>query len=722
MNQKTITNAVSTAAFSLVNILFLVRHFSYWGCASVAAILLFYVVKINVLGGKRENFGITEWLGTYLGGLAVDCIFILALEEKLFETSPYFADLQIDLVISTVFVLVIGSIILRVINKKGASISKPRFYIKNILLAVMSITVCKFYIEWEFNSIIYFVVAIVLFGVAVDAFAQHKSFTKSGFLSAYIVLLVFMLFCMLYGDFAISLVDRMMNYAAFGVAEWYYYAGAAFVFLGCAVHSHIINMSSKEACYDIRVYIWLISASLMMMVLNLFYTSYNPIFLIVYGIVNIIFLYPNHSEMKVDFFGFKVTFITLKYVPVLAMSVVLPIAFYYGWLLRAVCVLLSLIGLCAVCSKYESKKIQDGVEYIFQNSFFWYYLLVSCALFAGVTAFEKCNFAGNYVMIIFAVALAVFGSVVLLQTNRFSPKAHPIMQGVVVSAACVFMLFGVDNAGVDFNIQRDTMTVEGMEISAVSLEIDCEDDFEGECYWTMNSFVNKFNSDDDKILIPVQNGALKIFVETENGVSAECTRFFFDSGDYEKIIVGTVKEEIFDYYEPEEDDVGENLEYSENSTETSAPAPKLGNNVGDICHKRELALVNTSEITDDLVDPTASGKVSIIGFWSKEDEESLKNIEHFVKLTENLGDRISVFAIHTNADTSRLPRFIRKNLPESDITYLCDIEGEVYRKTLGTSPELPCVFVLDENGIIVAKLFGTLTYQDIENALKNALG
>lgn len=706
MNHKTITNAVSTLAFSLINILFLLCHFSYWGCASVAAIMLFYVIKVNVLGRKNETYGITEWLGTYLGGLAIDAMFILALEEKLFETTePRFFGEDETLVYGALAVLIIGSIFLRAFHVNGISISKPQFYMKNILLAVITVVTSGFFIEWEFNSIIYFVLAIVVAGMMIDAFAQHKTFITSGFISAYLILLVFVVACSQYGNFAISLVDRMMNYALFGCAEWYYYIGAALLFFGCALHSHMLNKDSRIAIYDVRVYIWLISASLMIWFLNIFYTPYNPVFLIIYGAVNIVFLFPNHAEKKVTFFGYALSSLTLKYSFVLVLSMVLPISFYYGWLLEAVCVFVAGIGLCAVGSKHENNKQISKITFVFENAYFWYYLLVSCAVFSAVVAFVKSNFVGNYVMIAFATVFAVFASIALTQTNRLSPKVHYIMQGVVVVSTCLFMIFSVNQANFDLALEIETERFEGEEYRVVSINAECEnDDFSGECYWTSDP-ETCFELGDDELKIPYQNGCLKILLKTDKGVSAEYTRFFFDVSEYEPIEVGHVIEK-----EQYSQDLG-NRENSELS---------LGNTLGSRCYGYDLPIATADGFSASYVDPTATGKVTVLLFWNASDVLSVDTLEHLANIADDFGNEISVFAIHSNSDSELLPSFIDDEYSNSNITFLCDKGNERYHKMLDSSQTRPFVLVLDENGIICKKLYGYLTYKDIENAVKNA--
>lgn len=711
MNRKTLTNAVSTAAFSLVNILFLLSHFSYWGCACVAAIVLFYVIKINVLGRSRENYGITEWLGTYLGALGIDCIFILALEEKLFETPPQLLEPEESAVITSLVVLGIGSVILRLFHVNGISLSKPQFYIKNILLGVMAVVLSSIFIEWEFNSIIYFVVAIVLFGIAIDAFAQHKSYTTAGFTSAYFILVIFILATSQYGDFAISLVSRMMNYVAFGYAEWYYYVGAALLFLACALHSHILNSESNLAGYDVRVYIWLISASFMMWFLNAFYTPYNPIFLIIYGVVNVVFLFPNHSEKKITFFGFKFSSITLKYAFVLAISLLLPIAFYYGWLLQAVCVLISAIGLCVVGSKHENNKTSK-ISTVFENDYFWYYLLASCAVYSAVTVFVKSNFAGNYIMIAFAAVLAVFASIALMQTNSLSPKHHYIMQGVVIIAACLFMLFGTNQAEFVFEIGFDTEKLEGVEYSVITVDVECDgNDFDGEYYWTSNPDERfEINEDSDTVKIPYQNGCLKIELETEDGVSAEFTRFFFDTSDYFVIDVGDIIEL---------DNKKSSSQYpSYLSQDTTA---ELGNVIGSRCYGSSLPIATADGFTANYVDPTVSGKVTVIGFWGVWDDDSVEALADLNNIAVNYSGRVSVYAVHTNKDVDRLPGFIKEKYTSSDMIFLFDQGDERYLKMLNSSESHPFVLVLDENGVIVKKFYGNFAYKDIEAAVKNEL-
>lgn len=156
-----------------------------------------------------------------------------------------------------------------------------------------------------------------------------------------------------------------------------------------------------------------------------------------------------------------------------------------------------------------------------------------------------------------------------------------------------------------------------------------------------------------------------------------------------------------------------------NSSQTEQT--EQGNEVGDLCYGADLEIVDGSGITTETINPTETGKITIINFWGTWCTPCVNELPYFSKIASEYEDSVSVIAIHTNMVSDTEPEYIANHYSNSKITFARDLEGEGYYTMLGGRSTYPYTIVLDENGIVVKIFFEALEYQDLKDVVESQL-
>ena len=163
---------------------------------------------------------------------------------------------------------------------------------------------------------------------------------------------------------------------------------------------------------------------------------------------------------------------------------------------------------------------------------------------------------------------------------------------------------------------------------------------------------------------------------------------------------------------------------------TVAPSeqPEIGSEVGNLCPSDMLEIIADEAFTGEMIDPTSTGKVTVIYFWGTHLGVSLSGLSDLEKITRKYGDEIAVFAVHTSDLLEYAPSYSDKLFPDSQITFLADYEyGEEYDafySALGGAESggvYPYTVILDEDGVILYKAYGTKPYDALEARIQGAL-
>lgn len=135
-------------------------------------------------------------------------------------------------------------------------------------------------------------------------------------------------------------------------------------------------------------------------------------------------------------------------------------------------------------------------------------------------------------------------------------------------------------------------------------------------------------------------------------------------------------------------------------TKPVEPAPVVGSYAGDICPGADLPVFGA----DTTVDPTKTGKATILSFWASYHSAEADYLAMFDQMTARYGDSLSVFAVHDFPDDTFVPDPLLNGYENDRVIFLWDKDGAYYK---GLHSQ-PMILVLDKTGRIVEVLqYGT---------------
>ena len=154
---------------------------------------------------------------------------------------------------------------------------------------------------------------------------------------------------------------------------------------------------------------------------------------------------------------------------------------------------------------------------------------------------------------------------------------------------------------------------------------------------------------------------------------------------------------------------------------------EVGNDIGDLCFSAQLPIIDENGDIGDTIDPTATGKLTIVNFWGTWCGPCVGELPWFNQIAGEYGDRIVVIAIHSKLASSTAGAFIGEYYPDADLTFSWDIAGDdlyngEYYLNLGGKGSYPYTLILDENGIILEKIFSAIEYEDLKTLVETHLG
>ncbi len=153
-----------------------------------------------------------------------------------------------------------------------------------------------------------------------------------------------------------------------------------------------------------------------------------------------------------------------------------------------------------------------------------------------------------------------------------------------------------------------------------------------------------------------------------------------------------------------------------------------GNQVGDFCYNYDIRVVTANGLTGETIDPTATGKVTVINFWGTWCNPCVAELPYFDTIATQYGDTVQVIAIHSSL-SGAMPEdeFITNNYPDSAIIFgvddAMDEYGLVsqYYTTLGGRDTWPMTLILDETGKILEVFMRSVTLEDLQNVIDSHL-
>ena len=151
-----------------------------------------------------------------------------------------------------------------------------------------------------------------------------------------------------------------------------------------------------------------------------------------------------------------------------------------------------------------------------------------------------------------------------------------------------------------------------------------------------------------------------------------------------------------------------------------------GNTIGDLCYNADLEIVDETGILAETIDPTATGKITIINFWGTWCTPCVNELPYFHQISTDYADSVTVIAVHTNMISDTAPAFINTYYADSNVIFARDYTAdgttvEQYYTALGGRGTYPYTVILDENGVIISVFVSALEYEDLQEVVEAQL-
>ena len=147
----------------------------------------------------------------------------------------------------------------------------------------------------------------------------------------------------------------------------------------------------------------------------------------------------------------------------------------------------------------------------------------------------------------------------------------------------------------------------------------------------------------------------------------------------------------------------------------------VGSAVGNLCPGANLQIIDSSGIQSETIDPTKTGKITIINFWGTWCPGCIAELPYFDQVASEYNETVNVFAVHTSSLAETAPAYIAANYPSSDICFVKDngqLPNEEFYLALGGLGGYPYTVVLDQDGVITKIFSATVHYEDLKNAIE----
>ena len=174
------------------------------------------------------------------------------------------------------------------------------------------------------------------------------------------------------------------------------------------------------------------------------------------------------------------------------------------------------------------------------------------------------------------------------------------------------------------------------------------------------------------------------------------------------------------------------LGYYWQNTDATPPAPSVsdadrGNAVGDLCYNYDLQVVTADGDAGTTIDPTTTGKITIVNFWGTWCTPCVNELPYFDRIASDYADAVTVIAIHSSLSSETAPAYIAEHYPESLMVFAKDDAADAtglngaYYSTLGGRGAYPYTLIMDENGIVLEVFVSSVEYEDLQTVVEARL-
>ena len=144
----------------------------------------------------------------------------------------------------------------------------------------------------------------------------------------------------------------------------------------------------------------------------------------------------------------------------------------------------------------------------------------------------------------------------------------------------------------------------------------------------------------------------------------------------------------------------------------------LGYMPGNLCYSFDAEIVTANGISGQTIDPTKTGKITVINFWGTWCGPCVAELPYFNQLAQE--HDVTVIAIHSALSRETAPEFIKNNYPETNMIFAQDVDNDIngeFYDLLGGIGAFPYTLVLNEEGVVIASFPSSVTYDDLVKAI-----
>ena len=559
---KTTSTLFPTICFSILNALLLINRFSILGSIFTLAVIIYYFVRIEFVGSKNfkdsEN-GISHWLSEFIGPLALNFIAINAFHNNIFAEKPTLNGIHNSGDVSLAICLLIGGyILLLILCKNWISGKKFLYYGKFVYIIGLTLWISSVLINWEVYSLLPILSVVAAISLFCDLICTKENNIKcnAGFAWCTILFVVFNILNIFYPSFSIKIVDLLYNFNFSNLSPWYVSLIAIVLLSICAINYYLTKMNKRIHCIDVHIYLSIISYISLLWILNSISTKYDILFITILTVLNIVFIFHKFYESDCFIFDIEFSDVTFKYIGFILLSILLPISFYFGWVLKCICIYVLGIAIFNFYEIFNLKKQDSDVIPPHKSWYFWQFILTMITVYSFITVYINSNFAGGYILIGFVYIFTSIAFAILSFKNKLMPKNHYAMRIIISLSVIVFLLLSVNQFALSVDIKIDNKISNQNEVSQevvgetgkinIVIKEAKKQELEAYYYWEdSKEAVSSLSTDGKENAIEFKNGCLHIVLEDQNGATSSITRWFYDDDlKIDKSVIKNVIEDI----------------------------------------------------------------------------------------------------------------------------------------------------------------------------------
>ena len=164
-------------------------------------------------------------------------------------------------------------------------------------------------------------------------------------------------------------------------------------------------------------------------------------------------------------------------------------------------------------------------------------------------------------------------------------------------------------------------------------------------------------------------------------------------------------------------------------TSTDENKPPVGTKVGDSLASHSLQTFDETGLLDSYIDPSKTGKVTVINFWGTWCPSCIAELPDFDKVATQYKDSVVFVAVHSNDEQQGGSpyEYVGENFKDSNMIFARDVRESgktadtYYTLVGGRFNAYPYTVIIDENGIITYCSFKTLSESTLVDEITKAL-